>query len=176
MTDAASPVFAEVLTSPIGPLGFLYSEDGELLEIQLPAPGRRHRRFGRRPAGAPSRRAVEAWIRAWFREGTADFPGRWRLPGARPFTRAVYRQVARIPAGRTRTYAEVAARCGSPGAARAVGNAMARNPLPLLVPCHRVVARQGLGGFGGGLALKEKLLAAEAAPQAAAGARARPAR
>ena len=67
-----------------------------------------------------------------------------------------------IPFGRTVTYGELAARAGRPYAARAVGQAMARNPVPLVVPCHRVVAAGGrLGGFGGGAALKRRLLALE---------------
>lgn len=73
-----------------------------------------------------------------------------------------------IPAGETRTYAWLAARAGSPGASRAAGQAMARNPVPLLVPCHRVVGTDGkLHGFGGsiGTPLKARLLAIEAAAQ-----------
>ena len=68
-----------------------------------------------------------------------------------------------IPAGQTLTYGEVAAACGSPGASRAVGNAMARNPMPLVVPCHRVLSAAGMGGFGGGLEMKAELLAGECA-------------
>jgi methylated-DNA-[protein]-cysteine S-methyltransferase len=68
----------------------------------------------------------------------------------------------KIPFGRTVTYGELAARAGRPHAARAVGQAMARNPVPLVVPCHRVVAADGnLGGFGGGAAMKRRLLALE---------------
>ncbi|MBL7009539.1 MAG: MGMT family protein [Planctomycetes bacterium] len=85
------------------------------------------------------------------------------MPGGSPFFRKVYQEVHRIPAGRTLTYGEVAARCGSPGASRAVGNAMARNPMPLVVPCHRVLASTGMGGFGGGLEMKAELLAGECA-------------
>jgi methylated-DNA-[protein]-cysteine S-methyltransferase len=156
-------VFAEVLESPIGNLWFAYAEDGELVEIRLPAPGRRLRGAGARPAGAPSAAAVSRWLGQWCRDGRAAFPGRWRMPGGSPFFRRVYAEVARIPAGRVRQYGEVAARCGSPSASRAVGNAMARNPLPLIVPCHRVVATQGLGGFGGGLPMKQRMLEAEGA-------------
>jgi len=72
-------------------------------------------------------------------------------------------ELMKVPAGSTVTYGELAARAGSPGAARAVGNVMATNPMPLLVPCHRVVATDGLGGFTGGLAVKRALLRLEAA-------------
>jgi methylated-DNA-[protein]-cysteine S-methyltransferase len=72
---------------------------------------------------------------------------------------------AEVPYGETATYGEVAELAGRPGAARAVGTAMARNPVPLLVPCHRVVAANGIGGYGGGpegIALKRALLDLEA--------------
>ncbi|WP_214083780.1 methylated-DNA--[protein]-cysteine S-methyltransferase [Methanoculleus sp.] len=72
---------------------------------------------------------------------------------------AIYRTVRAIPCGETVTYGEVARRVGT--APRAVGSAMARNPTPLVVPCHRVVAKTGLGGFSPDLAIKEALLAME---------------
>ena len=79
-----------------------------------------------------------------------------------PFQFRVLEAMSAIPYGRTATYGELARRLGRPRAARAVGAACAANPIPLLVPCHRVVgARGALTGFGGGLALKRKLLALE---------------
>jgi methylated-DNA-[protein]-cysteine S-methyltransferase len=85
--------------------------------------------------------------------------------GITPFRRAVMEECMRIPAGKTLTYAELAARVGRPGAARAVGRVMATNPWPLLVPCHRVVGSDGtLHGYGGGLPMKAALLRAEGAP------------
>ena len=73
--------------------------------------------------------------------------------------KAVWRALTEIPYGETRSYAEVAAAVGRPGAARAVGRANATNRLPLVVPCHRVISADGtLGGFNGGLHLKERLL------------------
>ena len=86
------------------------------------------------------------------------------LDGLPPFTRRVYETARTIPAGQTVTYGELAERCGSPGGARAVGQAMARNPLALIIPCHRVLAAGGrLGGFSGpgGLDLKVRMLALE---------------
>jgi O-6-methylguanine DNA methyltransferase len=83
------------------------------------------------------------------------------------FQRSVWNELLRIPLGQTRTYGEIARRLALPGAARAVGAACGANPVPLIVPCHRVVAAGGrLGGFSGGAGWKEKLLAIE---QAAAG-------
>jgi methylated-DNA-[protein]-cysteine S-methyltransferase len=80
------------------------------------------------------------------------------LSGFNDFQRKVISVVMDIPRGRTMTYGQVAELAGHPGAARAVGSVMAKNPFVILVPCHRVVANQGLGGFGLGLEAKERLL------------------
>lgn len=83
-----------------------------------------------------------------------------------PFFKRVYRELCKVPAGQTISYAELARRAGSPGAARAVGQAMARNPHPITIPCHRVVASSGkLGGYSGpgGVAAKRRLLKREGA-------------
>ena len=80
------------------------------------------------------------------------------------FQRTVWAEVARIPYGVTATYGEIAQRVGRPGAARAVGAAMTANPLPILVPCHRVIGAGGsLTGYGGGLEMKAALLRLEGA-------------
>jgi O-6-methylguanine DNA methyltransferase len=91
---------------------------------------------------------------------------RFRLPldlHATPFQKKVLRRVQRIPYGSTMSYGEVAGAIGCPRAYRAVGTANSRNDLPLVIPCHRVVAKGGLGGYGGGLKLKERLLKMEGA-------------
>ncbi len=81
---------------------------------------------------------------------------------ATAFQRSVYAELLRIPYGETRSYGDVARAIGNPGAVRAVGAANGANPVPLVVPCHRVVRTGGhLGGYGGGLALKQQLLAME---------------
>ncbi len=75
----------------------------------------------------------------------------------------VARTVARIPYGATRTYGEIAALAGFQGAARFVGNTMAKNPFPVIIPCHRVIRADGtIGGFGGGTRLKRRMLELEA--------------
>jgi O-6-methylguanine DNA methyltransferase len=93
------------------------------------------------------------------------------LTGLSPFDARVYEVVARVPAGETVTYGEVAVLAGSPGAARAVGGAMSRCPLFPAVPCHRVVrAADGWSGWGGDTTLKRRLLEAERTPSGLGGA------
>ena len=96
------------------------------------------------------------------------------LDGLTPFRRAVSQALRQVPYGHTVTYGRLARRTGRPGAARAVGQVLAHNPVPIVVPCHRVVAAVGLGGFGGGAALKRRLLALEGAEVPGPGSRAAP--
>jgi methylated-DNA-[protein]-cysteine S-methyltransferase len=91
-----------------------------------------------------------------------DLPLDWQLTGG--FTRRVLRETARIPYGKVSTYSEVARAAGSPRAHRAAGNALGANPIPLVVPCHRVLLTGGkLGNYGGGPEVKEFLLRLEGA-------------
>lgn len=86
-----------------------------------------------------------------------DLPIDWRLSNG--FQLAVQRGIAKIPYGETRTYTEMAKKAGNERAVRAAGTACGRNPLPLVVPCHRVLRSSGgLGGYGGGLPMKRALL------------------
>lgn len=86
-------------------------------------------------------------------------------PGGTAFQRRVWAELVKIPAGTTVTYGELARRAGRPGAARAVGSAVGRNPVSIVVPCHRVVGSDGaLTGYAGGLARKSFLLALEGTP------------
>jgi len=81
-----------------------------------------------------------------------------------PFHEAVLRELVRVPYGRTETYGALAAKAGRPGAARAVGTVMNRNPIPIVLPCHRVVGADGsLTGYAGGLDVKRRLLQLEGA-------------
>ncbi len=100
---------------------------------------------------------------AGYFEGTPGAPELELDLADRPdFSRRVLRACAAIPFGQTRSYSDLARRAGIPGAARAVGQVMRRNPLPLFIPCHRVVGSGGeLTGFGGGLAEKAGLLTLE---------------
>lgn len=120
--------------------------------------------------GAPVRRGpaptwLEGAVTATVRRHE-PFAGEVDLTRLGPFEQEVLALLRRIPAGTVRTYRDIAKALGQPGAARAVGMACARNPLPLLIPCHRVVRSDGgLGGYSlrGGVALKRRLLEAEGA-------------
>ena len=100
---------------------------------------------------------AEKEIRLYLNSKLKKFSVKFDIMAA-PFQKKVLRYVSRIPFGKVKSYGEVAAGVGNPRASRAVGTANARNNLPLIIPCHRVVASNGLGGYGGGLWLKKKLL------------------
>jgi methylated-DNA-[protein]-cysteine S-methyltransferase len=93
-----------------------------------------------------------------------SFDVQYDLSWMTPFRRRVMEECAKIPRGETSTYAELARRAGNPSAYRAVGATMATNPVPIVVPCHRVLGSNGtLHGFGGGLDMKARLLELEGA-------------
>ena len=101
-------------------------------------------------------------LKRYFLGERVSFEVELDLSGLTDWRRRVLMKTAEIPYGELITYGELAAAVGSPGAARAVGQAMARNPVPIVVPCHRVVAASGkLGGFSAGLEWKRRLLALE---------------
>lgn len=119
---------------------------------------------------APAAPAKSAWLRqteaalcrALLGQPSGHLPPLAWPEQATPFQRAVWEALLRIPVGETRTYGQLAAAIGRPKAARAVGQACGANPIPVLIPCHRVVAGSGgLGGFSGGLEWKRRLLAVE---------------
>ncbi len=115
-----------------------------------------------KPPGKPRNSAIIRSLEAYFKTGKERFAGyKYKLDGMTPFQQKVLKAISKIPPGETMTYGEVAKAAGRPGAARAVGNVMAHNPVPLMLPCHRVVAADGLGGFTGGLEVKRKLLRLE---------------
>ncbi|MBI5420400.1 MAG: methylated-DNA--[protein]-cysteine S-methyltransferase [Deltaproteobacteria bacterium] len=114
-------------------------------------------------AAGPEETGPEAFLREYAEGKTVSIRDIAALPiaweKAHGFDRAVLRETARVPYGSTVTYGELAARAGSPGAARAAGAALARNPWPVIIPCHRVVGVGGnLVGFGKGLAAKDALI------------------
>jgi len=109
---------------------------------------------------APMLEVLRRELNEYFLGQRADFTVPLSLSGP-PFFLRVWEELRRIPYGERITYGELASSIGRPGAARAVGQALARNPLPILIPCHRVVGKHGLGGFGPGLHWKKRLLELE---------------
>jgi methylated-DNA-[protein]-cysteine S-methyltransferase len=98
-------------------------------------------------------------LRRYYRGGKVEFKEPLDPSIGTGFQKRVWRITRSIPRGQTRTYGSIAREAGSPGAARAVGQAMAQNPWPPIVPCHRVVGHDGrLTGFGGGLEMKRQML------------------
>jgi methylated-DNA-[protein]-cysteine S-methyltransferase len=120
----------------------------------------------RRPDDALLRRAADQ-LHAYFAGERDDFDLPLDLHGT-PFQRAVWQALLAIPAGRTRSYGEIARELGSASAVRAVGGAVGRNPVSVIVPCHRVVGTDGsLTGYAGGVDRKRALLEREHALAAA---------
>jgi len=112
------------------------------------------------PDDSPNTSAIEQ-IHEYFQGVRRRFDLVVDLHGT-PFQRDTWDATSAVPYGETTTYGEIARRIGRPRAARAIGQALGANPLPIVIPCHRVVGSSGdLTGFGGGLPLKERLLALE---------------
>jgi methylated-DNA-[protein]-cysteine S-methyltransferase len=148
--------FTALIDSPVGAFGVQGTDEG-LTQVLLPSD--RPRASAGTPPTAVAQGAKElgeylAGTRRTFSVPLVDHE-------ATAFQRDVWDALCDIPYGEVRTYAEVASAVGRPQAARAVGNANHANPWPVIVPCHRVVAANGLGGYGGGDAVKRYLLSLE---------------
>lgn len=143
------------LQSPLGPL-----------ELDLSPGALRAVRFGARVRLTEPPREIRDLHRSVAAQLAEYFAGRRRVfdlpldpwPAGTPFQRAVWEALKAIPYGEVVAYGDLARWVGRPGGAQAVGQACGANRLPLVLPCHRVVARRGLGGFAGGLAWKKRLL------------------
>jgi methylated-DNA-[protein]-cysteine S-methyltransferase len=160
----------DVAESPVGPLFVAVTERG-LCRISYDPEPERHaeelaRIFGARVLRVP--KAVDPVAREldeYFEGRRHSFDLPVDLRGRADFTRTVLEELARVPYGEVTTYGTLAARAGRPRAARAVGTVMNRNPIPIVLPCHRVVGSTGrLVGYGGGLDRKRQLLDLEHAP------------
>ncbi|MFI6370256.1 methylated-DNA--[protein]-cysteine S-methyltransferase [Streptomyces sp. NPDC050546] len=153
-----------VTDSPYGPLT-LVADDGVLCGLYMT--DQRHRppeeTFGTRDDTlfAEAEEQLEAYFAGELKEFTVEL----RLTGT-PFQRTVWEQLSRIPYGETRSYGQLAATLGTPTASRAVGLANGRNPVGIIIPCHRVLGANGsLTGYGGGLDRKRRLLEFESTPR-----------
>jgi len=170
-------IFLEkILDTPVGPLALAASMDG-LIAVEIGVEDldewRDQKSF---PAGGvrfePGPFPVISWFRAYFDGDRRSFDIPLDLHAASDFQRGVLRAVLSVPYGETRTYAQIAERIGRPTAYRAVGRANATNPLPIVVPCHRLVGSDGsLRGYGapGGIETKAWLLRFEAGLASPAG-------
>jgi O-6-methylguanine DNA methyltransferase len=152
--------------SPWGTLRLLATDSG-LCRVVLPGEEGVDHWVARHLAGTVATEGVAvlqqatAQLRAYFAGTRHTFDLALDVHGT-PFQKAVWNLLLEVPYGETRTYAQVAAALGRPQAVRAVGQANGANPLPILIPCHRVVQSDGsLGGYGGGIALKRALLQLE---------------
>jgi len=152
----------------MGWVGILGSTRGVMRATLPQTSAEEARRLLGEPAdhAGPSRCLFEnmiARLRSYFQAERVDFPDELDLVGATSFQIKVWGATRLIPYDNTRSYRWLAAQIARPGAARAVGMALARNPLPIIIPCHRVVNSDGrLGGFSGGLEMKRRLLNLEA--------------
>ena len=152
------------LESPVGTLTATVDEEGRVVRLAFaddrrdPAPG---------AVEDPERcAAVIVQLREYLEGARREFDLRLAPPGT-PFQRRVWEELSRIPYGATISYRELARRVGNPAATRAVARANATNPIPVIVPCHRVIGSDGtLTGYGGGLDRKRRLLALEGAAAA----------
>ena len=153
-------VFFTQIESPIGPL-LLAADDASLREI--------HFVNGRHPCkpdsswkeDRPPLKETIRQLRAYFAGELENFDLPL-APQGTSFQQEVWRRLCDIPYGETISYGKLATWIGNPKACRAVGHANGSNPIPIVIPCHRVIGSNGkLTGFGGGLPIKEKLLALE---------------
>lgn len=163
MTQFATAVFTRTIDSPVGPL-FLVASDAGLHAVEFVESRHQVRRSDDWREGAhPVLDATQQQLGEYFAGERRSFDLPLAARGT-PFQQAVWQALARIPYGATASYVELAKSIDRPTASRAVGAANGRNPLSIVVPCHRVIGASGLlTGFGGGLPTKEFLLSLEGA-------------
>jgi methylated-DNA-[protein]-cysteine S-methyltransferase len=162
LAEGLVDVSVDVLDSPVGPLLLAATPRG-LCRISYTLDGQEEELARERGA-----RLLRSRLDAARRELSEYFEGRRRTFGlpvdlrVNPFSEAVLAELARVPYGQLDTYGALASRVGKPNAARAVGTVMHRNPLPIVLPCHRIVGANGsLTGYAGGLDVKRALLELE---------------
>jgi len=153
------------------PIGWIYTAETDRGLVMISLGKDAKRRFdafirnypdSRAIAGGKENKKAELQIKSYLDGRLKKFTLKLDRGGT-PFQRKALNKVAAIPYGKVKTYGQIAAALGKPGAARAVGGANAGNPLPLVIPCHRVVAAGGLGGYAGDVKIKKRLLQLEGA-------------
>ena len=156
----------DAIDSPLGPVAFASGDDGLVALDFSTAEALKARVLARRPGASftPGGADIARRLRAYFAGRPRALDELEVAPGGSPFQQRVWRELRRIPPGRTLSYSALAAAIGHPTAVRAVGAANGANPVPLVVPCHRVIsATGGLGGYACGLDRKAWLLRHEGA-------------
>ena len=133
--------------------------DGDVL-IGIWLPNDSKVAVGRGDDAPPILKETAAQLEEYFAHERTEFDIPMELDGT-AFQKEVWAELSRIPYGETISYGELARRVGRPKGPRAVGQANGRNPIAIIVPCHRVLASNGIGGYGGGLPVKRALLALE---------------
>ncbi|KZL05148.1 Methylated-DNA--protein-cysteine methyltransferase [Pseudovibrio axinellae] len=162
MTSSISTTYC-TYQSPVGSL-LIGGENGGLEFIRFPESKRRHELAENWVEDEGPYDELIAQLTSYFAGELKVFSLDWQLNGT-DFQKSVWAQLAKIPFGETRSYGDVAKALGNPGASRAVGLANNANPLPIVIPCHRVIGANGaLVGFGGGLDTKVWLLDHENIP------------
>jgi len=148
-------VFVAASEAGLARVSFRQSEVSFVAELR--------QRLGGDVVRSPARTAdVVHQLRAYFAGERRRFDVRLDLRHTTPFQRRVLMAAARVPAGKVVSYGDIARRIGQPRGSRAVGQALGQNPIPIVIPCHRVVAAgERIGGYGGGLGIKRKLLRLE---------------
>ena len=152
-----TPTFTMPMATPVGRL-VLESDGDVLIGIWLPTAGTKARGDGR--DAPPVLKETVTQLEEYFARERTEFDIPMELDGT-AFQKEVWVELSRIPYGETISYGELARRVGRPRGPRAVGQANGKNPVPIIVPCHRVLASNGIGGYGGGLPMKRALLAVE---------------
>ncbi|HET6432639.1 methylated-DNA--[protein]-cysteine S-methyltransferase [Dyella sp.] len=157
----STAIWHDTMDSPIGPLRLAADARG-LRQVWFARDGQPHAVPPHWQHAPDALRFARVQLQEYF-DGTRRAFSLPLHPLGTPFQQEVWRALAEIPYGQTISYGELARRIGSPAAVRAVGAANGRNPLPLVLPCHRVIGSNGsLTGFGGGLPTKRWLLGLEA--------------
>ena len=162
-------LYTHSFTSPLGEIHTASVKEGIAL---ITLPGESKKSFAKIIAtrfpeneivvGGAENKKAEKQINSFLNGKLRDFSIKLVITGT-SFQKKILQKTAGIPYGKTLTYGTLAKKAGYPNAARAVGAVMATNPFPLVIPCHRVVGRTGLQGYGGGLKMKRDLLTMEGA-------------
>lgn len=158
------PIFYNIIPSPLGLIGLAFTSKGLCrIKIQIASETAFHEELRTDYHSIPEKKeplnSLKKQFSLYFAGKLRDFSCPFDLEEGTPFQKKVWRKLLAVPYGSTRSYEWLAKAVGKPGACRAIGNANGQNPLPIIVPCHRIVRKNGdLGGYTGGTHIKQFLL------------------